>query len=65
MQGRTKVWIIGGASDHGLNYWGGQNPNFNFQYQILTWKYLDLKIIGGAAAPLAPPGDYGPAYRSS
>ena len=57
IQGRTEVWIIGGgASDHDPNYWGGQTHISTSNTKISTWKYLDFKIIGGAAAPLAPPG---------
>ena len=47
MQGSIKVEIIGGA----------RKQIIATHTKVSTWQHLDLKIIGGAAAPLAPPVD--------
>ena len=43
-QGRTEVWIIGGASDDGLNYLEARAQILATNTNISTEKYLDLKI---------------------
>ena len=49
--------MIGGDNDHGPNYWGARKQIIATHTKISTWQHLDLKIIGGAVAPLAPPVD--------
>ena len=56
-QGRTKVRFIRGASDHALNYWGGQNPNFDYRYQIFNLKVpCSQNYWGRGRGPPGPPG---------